>query len=96
MENLLNVNQVAFIMKVHPLTVRRYIREQKLKAVRVGGNVRIRESDLAHFTKDLTPTPVALRKPIERKNIPIVTFGQDDPLLRLDGRGASLRLQPVP
>jgi excisionase family DNA binding protein len=37
MDNLLNVNQVAFILKVHPLTVRKYIKDGKLKAIRAGG-----------------------------------------------------------
>ena len=49
MENLLNIRQVAFILKVHPLTVRRYIKDGKLNAVRVGGNVRIKESQLLDF-----------------------------------------------
>ena len=57
MENLLNVNQVAFIIKVHPLTIRRYLKEGRLKAVRVGGNVRIKESQLNDFNKDFSSTP---------------------------------------
>ena len=56
MENLLNVRQAAFILKVHPLSVRRYIQQKKLKAVKVGGNVRIKESELLEFNKDYSPT----------------------------------------
>ena len=55
MDNLFNVNQVAFILKVHPLTVRRYIKEERLKAIKVGGNVRIKESFLADFNNDFSP-----------------------------------------
>ena len=90
MENLLNINQVAFILKVHPLTVRRYIKEEKLKAVRAGGNVRIKESELANFNKDFTSAPS--KKKEFRKINPAKVFTLDDPLFRLKGRGASLNL----
>lgn len=91
MENLLNVNQVAFILKVHPLTIRRYIKEGKLKAVRVAGNVRIKESSLSDLNKDFSPTPS--RKQLVRTSIiPAKVFNIDDPLFRLNGRGASLSL----
>ena len=86
----MNINQVAFILKVHPLTVRRYIKEGKLKAIRAGGNVRIKESQLVDFNKDFSSTP----KPKEFKtNLkPAKVFTQEDPLFRLKGRGASLNL----
>lgn len=90
MENLLNINQVAFILKVHPLTIRRYIREGKLKAVRAGGNVRIKESELANFNKDFTSIPS--KKQEIKKIRPAKVFTLDDPLFRLKGRGASLTL----
>jgi excisionase family DNA binding protein len=90
MDNLFNVNQAAFILKVHPLTVRRYITEQKLAAVKVGGNVRIKESDLQNFAKAFTVTPKHIPNPLEKQNIPVKTFTNDDPLLRMEGRGASL------
>ncbi len=89
-DNLLNIRQVAYILKVHPLTVRRYIKEQKLKAVRAGGNVRIKESELANFNKDFTSTPS--QKQIVKKIKPAKVFTLDDPLFRLKGRGASLSL----
>jgi excisionase family DNA binding protein len=88
MDNLLNVNQVAFILKVHPLTVRRYLRDGKLKAVMIGGNVRIKESQLQEFSRDFSP---GLRKRQEKSGeTKIKVFTIDDPLFQLKGRVASL------
>lgn len=94
MENLFNVNQAAFILKVHPLTVRRYIKEGKLKAVKTGGSVRIKESDLQAFNKEFTPYERAEPKsPFRVMRTPTAKpFTKDDPFLRLKGRGASLHL----
>ena len=92
MDTLLNVNQVAFILKVHPLTIRRYIKEGKLKAIRAGGNIRIKESDLVNFnSKEVSPTPKSADETQEKvKKKPAKIFTQDDPLIQLKGRGASL------
>lgn len=90
MDTLLSVKQVAFIFRVHPLTIRRYIKSGKLKAVRVGGNVRIKESDVQSFHADLqTASPqqsiiVNAKKPQEQQ------FSYNDPFLQLNGKGASL------
>ncbi len=92
MDTFFNVNQAAFILKVHPLTIRRYIREQKLTAVKVGGAVRIRETDLNTITKDFIPKNAKERKRKERKNIPLIPFTHDDPFFRFEGRGASFHL----
>jgi excisionase family DNA binding protein len=92
MENLLNVNQAAFILKVHPLTIRRYIREKKLKAVKAGGNVRITETDLLDFNREYTPARSEEKTLIKTKIKPAASFSIDDPFLRLKGRGASLTL----
>jgi len=89
MSNLLSVRQVAFILKVHPLTIRRYIKEKKLKAIKVGGNVRIDENELENLKKEVIPYVPMERVLKVKKNI-IKVFTQDDPLLRLKGRGASL------
>jgi excisionase family DNA binding protein len=90
LDNLLNINQVAFILKVHPLTVRRYIREGKLKAIKVGGNVRVKESQLNEFNKEFSPAP--RKETLKTKIRPAKAFTLDDPLFRLKGRGASLNL----
>lgn len=91
-DNLFNVNQAAFILKVHPLTIRRYIREGKLKAVKVGGNVRITESQLQGFNKDFFPRPAQSKSIAQEKRTIAKIFTIDDPLFRLQGRGASIQL----
>lgn len=92
MDTLFNVNQAAFILKVHPLTIRRYIKEGKLKAIRAGGNVRIKEAELQQFNKDFIPREPAEKSPFTIKLSPAKSFTVDDPFFRLKGRGASLHL----
>lgn len=88
MENLFTVKQVGFIIKIHPLTVRRYIREKKLPAIKVAGSVRIKEEDLNNFQK-----AYKARSSIEGiAKEPIKIFSFADPLWKLDGVSASLTL----
>ena len=52
-DELLKVEQVAAELQLHPDTVRRYIRERKLRAVRLSStNMRIRRSELNRFLKE--------------------------------------------
>jgi excisionase family DNA binding protein len=92
MENLFNVNQAAYILKVHPLTVRRYIKENKLKAVKVGGNIRIKESQLMEFNKDLIPRAAKPKTQGQDMRTIKKTFTSDDPLFRLKRLGAHVEL----
>lgn len=90
MDTLFNVNQAAFILKVHPLTIRRYIREKRLTAVKVGGNIRIKETDLNSFHKNFEPSEKK-ETVLVRKNIPTSkVFTEADPFLKLKGRAASI------
>jgi len=52
-KSLLTVNEVAERLRVHPITVRRHIKAGKLRAVRVGRAVRVRESDVEEFMGEL-------------------------------------------
>lgn len=92
MENLFNVNQAAFILKVHPLTVRRYIKEGVLKAIKIGGNVRIRESQLQAFSRDFTPRQdMNPATPFKRTTSTTVKkFTNADPFLKMQGRAATV------
>lgn len=91
MNNLLSVKQAAFILRVHPLTVRRYISSKKLKAVKVGGNIRIEEEALQSFHKDIETSEQQPRI-FKTTRLADKQFTPDDPLLRLNGRGAGLVL----
>ena len=85
MDEFYSVNQTALALKVHPLTVRRYIREGKLKAFRAGGNVRISVNDLRSFTQSFIPHHVRQNQPqaISQAN----SFSFSDPILSLKGKG---------
>ncbi len=90
-DKLHTVNQVAILLKVHPLTVRRYIKEGKLKAVRIIGNIRIPQTSLDNFTQDIFPTFYGIKKEhqVLKDQGPLFTIY--DPFLRLKGRGLSLK-----
>ena len=49
--DLLKVNDVAWYADVHPRTVRRWVEKGDLKAVKLGGALRIRRSDLDKFLR---------------------------------------------
>lgn len=88
MDEFYTVEQAARTIKVHPLTIRRYIKEGKLKAYRVGGNIRISLDDLKAFAQSFIPNT----KPV--KQAPQISqtrsFSFSDPLLNLKGRGLSM------
>lgn len=86
MEEFYTINQTAIILKIHPLTVRRYIKEGKLKAYRVGGNIRIRVGDLKAFIENFTPHPKPSSATISNKK----PFSFSDPFFRLKARGLSM------
>lgn len=91
-ENLFNVSQAAYILKVHPLTVRRYIRDGRLKAIKVGGNVRIKESQLADFNKEFSPRIPSMKIKGTEQKVPAKIFNDSDPFFQLQGQGAGLNI----
>ncbi|MCL5439250.1 MAG: helix-turn-helix domain-containing protein [Patescibacteria group bacterium] len=87
MDEYYSVSQVALILKVHPLTIRRYIREEKLNAFRAGGNIRISASDLRSFIEGFTPN---VQKNPGLKTKKKKPFSLSDPFFRLRARGLSM------
>lgn len=57
-----SVDEIAELIKIHPKTVQRYIREGKLKASKVGKSWRVTGHDLSTFTEgssdNLTAPPI--------------------------------------
>lgn len=87
MEELYTVNQTAIILKVHPLTVRRYIKEGKLKAYRAAGSVRVSSIDLKSFVQTLEPLVKHSKSQVIS---PSKQFSFSDPLFNLRGKGLSV------
>ncbi|MBF0662571.1 MULTISPECIES: helix-turn-helix domain-containing protein [unclassified Rhodococcus (in: high G+C Gram-positive bacteria)] len=56
-ETLLSVEQVAERLGLHVRTVRNYVRDGKLPAVRIGKQYRIAHTDLDAFTGRAVPAP---------------------------------------
>jgi excisionase family DNA binding protein len=88
MEDLLTVKQVAILLKVHQLTVRRYINEGKLKAIKAAGNIRISQNELNNFMQSFMPNAKTTK--IATATTPSKPFTPSDPLFRLKARGLSL------
>ena len=84
MEEFYTVNRAAIVLKVHPLTIRRYIREGRLKAFRAGGNIRIALPDLKAFTQSFVPRTRSLK---EAHSSTEADFSLNDPFFRLKARG---------
>lgn len=93
MDNLYTIKQISFILKVHQLTVRRYIKEKKLEAVKIGGAVRVSDQQLEQFQKKYS---VGEKKPSDKSLQPVKKiFSFDDPLWHLDGFGTSISLPEI-
>ena len=90
MEEYYTVNQTAIFLKVHPLTIRRYIKEGKLKAYRAGGNIRIAVNDLRSFTQNFIPKAKNTKQPSENEMSTSKTFSLVDPLFRIKAKGLSI------
>jgi excisionase family DNA binding protein len=56
MPEYLTVREVAAIYRVNEITVRRHIRSGKLRAIKVGGRVRVEKSDVEQLAKPAVPS----------------------------------------
>jgi excisionase family DNA binding protein len=78
---LLTIQETAQMLKVNPITIRRFIADGRLEAVRVGRGVRVRKEAVDQLTQ-----PVALksaRTRVARRTVRPMTW--DDPMSKLVG-----------
>lgn len=79
---LLTVYETATMLKVSPITIRRYIADGKLPAVKIGRGVRVKKEALDQLIISVTP---------KRERTPRIPRGKvltkDDPLWKLVGIG---------
>ena len=86
---LFTISEAAQQLRLHPITIRRYIREGKLAALQVGGRIRITEETLAKFSHSHNPLPHK-KPPLGSKSIHHRPFTPADPLWRLKGAGTPI------
>jgi excisionase family DNA binding protein len=78
---LLTIQEAARMLKVHPVTVRRFIANGRLKAVRVGRGVRVYKDAVDELAEPLQPHATKLDQP-GAAGRPMTL---DDPLFKLIG-----------
>lgn len=84
---LLTVQETARILKVAPITIRRFIAEGRLAAVKVGKGIRVRKEAVEQFA-----TPVESKAPsAARARRAGRTLTYDDPLWKLVGAASDAR-----
>ncbi|MEO8307049.1 MAG: helix-turn-helix domain-containing protein [Pseudomonadota bacterium] len=91
---LLSVDQVAGQLGMQARTVRRYVRDGKLKAVKIGKQYRIAASDLATLTgKPVTPeAPVPRHRHVEASTVvQIDAISPPDAQRVVNGLGGAIR-----
>ena len=76
-KELYSVEQVADLLNLHVRTVRNYVREGKLKAVRIGKQYRIAREDL----EAMTGRPTA---PLDRETVPRVRHVEVSSIVEID------------
>jgi len=59
MVEYLTVADVARRLRLHEMTIRRHISEGRLRAIRVGRSIRVKEEDLERFLEPMEEEPAA-------------------------------------
>jgi len=86
---LYSVEQVADLLGLHVKTVRHYVRDGRLRAVRIGKQYRIARADLEAFTGHPAPGPAPARETVpRRRQVEVSTVVQIDAI----GRDAASRI----
>jgi excisionase family DNA binding protein len=93
-QDLYSVEQVAELLNLHVKTVRNYVREGRLKAVRIGKQYRISGHDLAALTgrpvAAFRPEPVRRERHIEVSSIVEIDAASPETANRLMTLGAAV------
>lgn len=77
---LLTVDETARILRLNPITIRRYIADGRLVGIKVGQRVRVPRESLDDFTRPVDVKPARYRQPPAGK-----VFSEDDRLWRIVG-----------
>jgi excisionase family DNA binding protein len=68
-EKFFTTDQVANILQVHPFTILKFIKQGKLKGIKLGRVYRIKESDINNFLEERMTSPGKKEKNKETKEV---------------------------
>lgn len=95
------VEQIASMLDIHPKTIQRYIREGRLRAVKIGKSWRVSGHDLSQFTesagnRDTKPGPDGNDRMTAEASavIDIEVGGRDDAIRIMNALTAGLNAKP--
>lgn len=69
---LLTVNETARMLRVSPITIRRYVASGRLEAVRVGRSVRIERAAIDRFAEPMEQNGATSRSAAGRGELPTI------------------------
>lgn len=99
--NYYTVEQISQMLKIHPKTIQRYIREGKLRATKIGKSWRVSGHDLSKFTEkasNVSDQSTAVLPAKERTKvsavIDIAVNGKDDATRIINSLTAALNIKP--
>jgi excisionase family DNA binding protein len=81
---LLTVDETARLLRVTPITVRRYIAAGRLPGLKVGRGVRVRGESVDELLKPIAPSPDKPKPAVKRTKL----FSLDDALFGMVGIAA--------
>jgi excisionase family DNA binding protein len=94
-EKYYTVEQVSALIKMHPKTIQRYIREGKLRATKIGKGWRIAGHDLSQFAESVEPeSPLEGARIAASSVVDIRVRGKDDAIRIMNGLTAALNGKP--
>jgi excisionase family DNA binding protein len=93
--NLMSVEQVATALGVHVRTIRRYLREGRLRGTKIGKQYRIAAADLAELTGGRSPAiqdPVRLSRHSEASSVvQIDAISPSEAMRVMNGIGGAIK-----
>ena len=82
--DVLTIQETAQMLKISPITVRRFIADGRLEAVHVGRGVRVHKEAVDRLAEPVAPRSARTR--VARRTVRPMTW--DDPMSRLVGSAA--------
>lgn len=94
-ESYYTVEQISDLLQMHPKTVQRYIREGRLRAVKVGKSWRVSGHDLSVFTESAPPALEHAPVSVVSCVADVYAAEKDDAIRIVNALTAALNSKPV-